>query len=470
MRPAYHAQYGEDRAILKFFGETPGFYVDVGANDGVSNSNTAALDEMGWRGLLVEADPDLADLCRQARPSGTVIACAAGDPIRHGSQATFQRVSAGHDKTTGLSTLIDSLALHQKAIQIGASICTITVPLQSLDDILAKHGAPTAFELLSVDVEGAELEVFRSCDLARWRPRIIIAEDNSTGRDSRVRRYLRRFGYYLACRSGVNNWYVRLPDLPLFAGRRLRLALFQCGRAIERHTANLERLFGDQPSGFVVQLGFEISSDNGRIGVMDRDGWHGLLVEMDQDKVALARRTRNRFEVVCCAIAPESPHAASRAWLVPEFDWLGFSPHTRSIPQATIAPNGAVRSDLSARPLESVLRDYGVPENFDLLAIGSGFDAGDAVTSLDWQHFHPRLVLIDARGPGQERARRFLESAGWRRAHWCSMCFWYVRRADFVGFRRERLLLAMRSFLWALKSCLHRAFRTERESTNETTA
>jgi hypothetical protein len=147
--------------------------------------------------------------------------------------------------------------------------------------------------------------------------------------------------------------------------------------------------------------------------------------------------------------------AASRAWLVPEFDWLGFSPHTRSIPHGTVAPTGAIPSELPARPLGCVLREHGVPEDFELLAIGPGFDAADVITSMDWQYFRPRLVLIDSRAPGQERALRLLESVGWRRAHWGAMCFWYVRRGDLAGFRQERILLVMRSFLWALKRYFH---------------
>jgi FkbM family methyltransferase len=455
MAPVFYAQHGEDRALLEFFGVTPGFYVDVGANDGLSNSNTAALDEMGWRGILVEADPNLADICRKARPCGKVVACAAADPTRRGSESAFQWVSPGYDQTTGLSTLDNSSALQRKAMQIGASISTITVPVRSLNDILEKHDVPNDFELLSVDVEGAELEVFRSCDLTRWRPRIIIAEDNSVSADFPVRRYLRRFGYHLACRTGVNDWYVRRPDLHRFAGRRLRLALLQWRLAIERHAETLEQFFCGQASGFIVQLGLEIGADTGRSGVLERDGWRGLLVEMDKEKVALAQRTRNRLQVVHCAIAPEGLAAASQAWLLPEFDWLGFLPHTRSIPKGRTAPTGAIPSVLPARPLGCVLREHGVPEDFELLAIGPGFDAGDALMSMDWQYFRPRLVLIDSRAPGQKRARRFLESVGWRRAHWSAMCFWCVRRAELAGLRRERILLAMRSFLWALKRYFH---------------
>jgi FkbM family methyltransferase len=451
MKPVFHAQHGEDQALLEFFGEVPGFYVDVGANDGLSNSNTAALDRMGWRGLLVEADPNLAVICRQARPRATVIACAAADPARRGSYAAFQRISPGHDETTGLSSLVDSPELKQKAMQIGASVSTIAVPVRSLDDILEKYNAPEAFELLSVDVEGAELEVFRSCNLRRWRPRIIIAEDNFAGRDTSVRRHLRRFGYHLARRTGVNDWYVRLSDMPRFADRRLQLALIHFQSAIERQTVTLERFFRGQPSGFFVQLGLEIGTETGRSGILERDGWQGLLIEMDEAKQSLARRTRNRLQVLCCAIGPLASTAGSRRWLIPEADWMGFSPHTRAIEEGTLAPAGAVLSELPPRELGSLLREHGVPQDFELLAIGPGFDAAEAVTGMDWQDFRPRVVLVDSRAVGQKRVRRFLESVGWHRVHWNSMSFWFVRRCEVAGFRRERVLLAVRSLLWALK-------------------
>jgi FkbM family methyltransferase len=458
MAPVFYAQHGEDRGLLEFFGGAPGFYVDVGANDGLSNSNTAALDRMGWRGLLIEADPSLAEICRKARPSGMVVACAAGDSTRRGSESVFRRVSPGRDKTTGLSTLDDSPDLQRKAMRIGASISKITVPVRSLNDILEKYGAPNAFELLSVDVEGAELEVFRSCDLTRWRPRIIIAEDNSVTGDALVHRYLRRFGYHLACRTGVNNWYVRFPDLHRFAGRRLGLALLQCRWALERYTATVERFFSRQSSGFFVQLGFEIGANGELSGVLERDGWQGFLVEMDEQKETMARRTRNWLQVVRCAIAPEGPAAVSQPWLVPESDCWGLSPHTKAIPQGTPVPSGAVPSELPVRGLGCVLREHGAPQDFELLAIGPSFDAADAARSMDWQYFRPRVVLIDSRAPGQERVRRFLGSVGYRLVHWQAMRFWFVRRAESAGFRRERILLAMRSFLWAFKRVLSSKF------------
>jgi hypothetical protein len=229
------------------------------------------------------------------------------------------------------------------------------------------------------------------------------------------------------------------------------LALLHCRLAMERNSPSLEQFFSGQSSGFIVQLGLDIGVDGRGKGMMEDDGWRILLVEMDEEKVALARRSRHWLKVLCCAIAPDGPAAASQAWVVSDFDSLGFSPHTRSIPRDKLPPTEAVPSGVSTRPLGCVLREQSVPENFEVLTIGPCFDAGDAVTSTDWKYFRPRLVLIDSRAQGQERARRLLESAGWRRAHWGAMCFWFVRGHDLSRFRRERILLAIRLLLWALK-------------------
>src|SRR5437868_11670811 len=54
-----------------------GFFVEAGANDGVDQSNTFYFEKyMGWRGLLVEPIPELAERCRANRPRSVVESCA----------------------------------------------------------------------------------------------------------------------------------------------------------------------------------------------------------------------------------------------------------------------------------------------------------------------------------------------------------------------------------------------------------
>ena len=88
----------------------------------------------------------------------------------------------------------------------------IDVPVRTLDEILNEAHAPRAFDLLSVDVEGHELDVLRGFDFGRWRPRLILLEDHVN--NLAKHRFLTRAGYRLMRRTGLNGWYVPREDAP----------------------------------------------------------------------------------------------------------------------------------------------------------------------------------------------------------------------------------------------------------------
>ena len=90
--------------------------------------------------------------------------------------------------------------------------------MRTLDDILTEARAPVAFEFLSIDVEGHELEVLGGFDLARWRPRLILLEDHVG--DLAKHRYLENAGYRLIRRCENNGWYV--PRDAAICGRSAR--------------------------------------------------------------------------------------------------------------------------------------------------------------------------------------------------------------------------------------------------------
>lgn len=56
--PVRYSQNGEQEAILKIFGESEGRFLDIGAYDGKTFSNTLALIERGWSGVLIEPSPN----------------------------------------------------------------------------------------------------------------------------------------------------------------------------------------------------------------------------------------------------------------------------------------------------------------------------------------------------------------------------------------------------------------------------
>lgn len=220
-----YAQFGEDLQLLDFFGnQSPGYYVEVGANDGISGSNTALLEKLGWKGILVEPNPDLIPLIQDSRTNSQILWGAAVAPEKVGT-IEFYQVVGGPPGLHGLSTTVQDETAFSRINDYGGTLKPIHVTAKTLDDILLEYQAPQNFQLLSIDVEGAELDVLKGFSLDRYQPRVILLEDNSHGADWSVRNYLRQRNYIRVHRTGVNDWYVQSKDAAYFAKQRVILML-----------------------------------------------------------------------------------------------------------------------------------------------------------------------------------------------------------------------------------------------------
>ena len=64
--------------IQKFLNYSNGLYVEAGANDGITSSNTLFLEQtLGWRGVLVEPSKSAFDMCVKSRSAKNIFARAA---------------------------------------------------------------------------------------------------------------------------------------------------------------------------------------------------------------------------------------------------------------------------------------------------------------------------------------------------------------------------------------------------------
>jgi hypothetical protein len=82
----------------------------------------------------------------------------------------------------------------------------IAVQTKTLDTILSEAQAPAPIDLLSIDVEGHELEVLSGFNFQRWQPLLILIEDHVG--TLQTHRFLEARGYRLIRRLGNNGWYV----------------------------------------------------------------------------------------------------------------------------------------------------------------------------------------------------------------------------------------------------------------------
>jgi FkbM family methyltransferase len=163
-RFSYPALYNIDRQLISLFNKKDGIFVEVGANDGFTQSNTYALEMLhGWRGLLIEPLPDLFRLCKRFRPNATVANCALQPAIDGDYDAKSDLVMMKSDLK---SSVVDRTVPN-----------AIKVPAVTLSFLLNEFKLPPV-DLFSLDVEGFELEVLRGLDLSQHRPCYILVETN----------------------------------------------------------------------------------------------------------------------------------------------------------------------------------------------------------------------------------------------------------------------------------------------------
>jgi FkbM family methyltransferase len=166
--PLSYAQRFEDFHLWRALGDIPsGFYIDVGAGHPVYDNVSFAFYLAGWRGITVEPNPALAELGRAVRPRDRLFEGLCG---AEAGEATLYLQREFH----GLSTTI---AEHARGAEkeTGRTAQAVTLPMTPLAALCEAH-APLTFEFLKVDVEGAEADVLRGMDFARFRPRVVVVE------------------------------------------------------------------------------------------------------------------------------------------------------------------------------------------------------------------------------------------------------------------------------------------------------
>jgi FkbM family methyltransferase len=164
------ALFGIDRRLAELMPWEGGTFVEAGAHDGYTQSNTYYLERhQGWSGVLVEPVPELRSRCERRRPRSTVVGSALVAPDRAGGTVAVQ--------FGDLMSTVEGDGAHAAGglAVTGRRPYTVEVPARTLSSVLDGAGL-TSVDVIVLDVEGREADVLAGLDLTRHSPRYLLVE------------------------------------------------------------------------------------------------------------------------------------------------------------------------------------------------------------------------------------------------------------------------------------------------------
>jgi FkbM family methyltransferase len=194
------SQFGQDVHVIQniYKGKQNGFFVEIGAYDGISMSNTQMLEQhYNWKGVCVECNPFWFSKLIANRPT-----CINMDVAVYNVDDKILEFI--NDDTGGCSGFVEtnshSHILHKNIIH---------VKTKTLTTILDSVNAPNFIEFLSLDTEGSEYEILASHDFNKYVFGYICVEHNfiETNR-IKIKNLLENKGYIFVRENNVDDDYI----------------------------------------------------------------------------------------------------------------------------------------------------------------------------------------------------------------------------------------------------------------------
>lgn len=213
----YYSQWGQDRHLAEhvFKGLRDGVYVDVGAHDGTTLSNTRFFDDtLNWTGICVEPMDNVFEELVKNRPRAKCVNACAYD---RECDVDFFNIAESVPTSEMLSGICETYypkhldRIHSEIASNGGRGQVVSKKAVTVQSLLDEHNI-TRVDYLSIDTEGSEQKVLDGIDWARAEIAIIDVENNYPEIFGATHQFLLDRGYKHHAKLCIDELYIR-PDL-----------------------------------------------------------------------------------------------------------------------------------------------------------------------------------------------------------------------------------------------------------------
>ena len=203
-----YSQSGQDAFVLWYFkNKRNGTFIDIGANDGISLSNTYYLEkELGWTGICFEPIPDIFEKLDKSR---NCIKIMAGVADKAGEEK-FTFVDGPSHMLSGMTKDYDPRhveRIKKEVQQTGGSVKELTLKTVLFNDVLEEHKIYD-IDYLSLDTEGNEFSVLKSIDWDKFNIKVMTIENNYN--DPAQTAFITSKGYYMMGRLEADEVFIKI--------------------------------------------------------------------------------------------------------------------------------------------------------------------------------------------------------------------------------------------------------------------
>ena len=172
----YYGKNHLDKKIEMFMNYNNGFYVEIGAYDGVTQSNTLYFEKnKNWKGILIEPSKEKFKECVKHRSKkNKFFNCGCGE---FGIDENEILIESG-DRSFVKKYVENNLQnfFLRKGKQANHKFKEKKIKLRNLNSILTESEAPIFIDFFSLDVEGSELKVLKGNDFNKFNFKFILVE------------------------------------------------------------------------------------------------------------------------------------------------------------------------------------------------------------------------------------------------------------------------------------------------------
>ena len=193
-----YSQLGQDLNVSKYFDyKKNGYFVDIGAYDGIEYSNTYLLEKKyNWKGICIEVVPSIFNKLKKNRPDvitvNTAVYNTNGDTVEISESNMLSGITKDIDKH-----------VHAKE---GKSVKQTT---KTLTKILEENNAPSYIDYMSLDTEGSEYKILQGIDFNKYTFGYLnIEHNNIEPRRTQMRKLLEQNDYVYLAENDVDDVYV----------------------------------------------------------------------------------------------------------------------------------------------------------------------------------------------------------------------------------------------------------------------